>query len=261
MSKTNNIPGQFSEDYPVKSELDLRVRKKGLVVNIDESKVNALTVAPEVLQRNRIIFGLGASPLLESYRVLRARVLQEMQENGWTTLAITSPRVNEGKTLTAINLAICLSFIIDQKVLLVDADLSHPAIHSYFAFEPTYGLSDYLVDNVAIPEILIRTTELDRFTMLPGRGSLFNSSEMLSSPAMLDLLSALKGQQQSAQRMVLFDLPAVLDGADALAFLPHVDAALLVVEDGKTTKDDVKRTIDLLGKTPLLGTVLNKARS
>ena len=97
---------------------------------------------------------------------------------------------------------------------------------------------------------------LDRLVVLPGSEPIANSSETLASPKMARLVNELKTRYPS--RFVIFDLPPILSADDALAFSPHVDAALLVVEDGVTTKDDLARSVELLKQTELLGTVLNK---
>ena len=84
-----------------------------------------------------------------------------------------------------------------------------------------------------------------------------NSAELLSSPKMAQLVDELKTRYPS--RIVLFDTPALLSNADTLAFSPYVDAALLVIEDGKTSREDVTRAVELLRQTNVLGTVLNKS--
>ena len=80
---------------------------------------------------------------------------------------------------------------------------------------------------------------------------------MLSSPKMEELVKEMKSRYHS--RIIIFDLPPVLSSADALAFSPYVDAALLVVEEGITQKEDLERAVDLLSTTNIVGTVLNKA--
>ena len=80
---------------------------------------------------------------------------------------------------------------------------------------------------------------------------------MLGSAKMAELVQELKSRYPS--RIVVFDLPPVLTAADALAFSPYVDAALLVVEEGRTPRDDVVRATEMLASTKLLGTVLNKS--
>jgi Mrp family chromosome partitioning ATPase len=92
---------------------------------------------------------------------------------------------------------------------------------------------------------------------LPGGKPLTNSAEMLNSQKMARLVEELKARYPS--RIILFDLPPLLGAADALAFSPYVDAALLVVENGKTQKNDVKQAIGLLQGTKVIGTVLNKS--
>jgi Mrp family chromosome partitioning ATPase len=82
---------------------------------------------------------------------------------------------------------------------------------------------------------------------------------MLNSPKMSRLVDELKTRY--ASRIVIFDLPPVLNAADAMAFAPYVDATLLVVEEGKTLRQDVERAVELLSGTNVMGTVLNKAGS
>ena len=216
-----------------------------------------VNIAKSFLQERRIISGLEKSEFTEAYKILRTQVFQRLRENGWNSLAVTSPGLNEGKTLTAINLAISLAMEVNYTVLLVDADLRHPSVHSYFGIEAEYGLSDYLTADKPLSELLIHPEEIPGFVILPGGKPLANSAEMLNSPKMVRLVEELKARYSS--RIILFDLPPLLGAADTLAFSPHVDAALLVIEEGKTKAEDVKRAMGLLQGTSVIGTVLNKS--
>lgn len=214
-------------------------------------------VAKNVMQERRIISGSEQNAFTDAYKMLRTQVLQRLREKGWNSLAITSPGVNEGKTLTAINLAISLAMEVNYTVLLVDADLRHPSVHGYFGLAAEYGLSDYLTDEKPLSELLVHPAGIPGFVILPGGKPLTNSAEMLNSPKMVRLVEELKTRYPS--RIVLFDLPPLLSAADTLAFSPYVDAALLVIEEGKTQADEVKRAIGLLEATNVIGTVLNKS--
>lgn len=213
---------------------------------------------PGWLQRNRIIRADVNDEIARAYKVLRTQVSRQLRQHGWKTLAVTSPSHGEGKTLTAINLAISLALEPNQTVLLVDADLAQPTVHSYLGFEVEHGLREYLVDNVPVEHILVHP-QISRLVILPGSTGSANSSELLSSPAMLHLVQELKRRYPT--RVVVFDMPPVLTTDDVLAFSPYIDAALLVVEDGKTLRDELARAADLLkaANQNLIGTVLNKS--
>lgn len=224
---------------------------------ITYTHTRTVEVAEDLLREKRIIPGLEQNSFTEAYKILRTQVLQRLKENAWNSLVITSPGVNEGKTLTAINLAISLAMEVDCTVLLVDADLRNPSMQDYFGLGTVHGLSEYLTDNMPLDELLIHPARIPRFVMLPGGKSLMNSSEMLNSPKMTHLVEELKTRYPS--RIVIFDLPPLLSAADALAFSPYVDAALLVIEEGRTQTEDAKRAVGLLQGTNLIGTVLNKS--
>jgi capsular exopolysaccharide synthesis family protein len=188
--------------------------------------------------------------------MLRTQVLHAMRENDWNSIAITGPTIGIGKTLVATNLAISISREVNQTVLLVDVDLRRPAIHKYFDFEPEQGLLDYLRGDVELKDLLVNPV-FKRLVLLPGRGSTNESSELLSSPRMINLVKDLKTRYQS--RIIIFDLPPLLNVDDAMVFLPNVDAALLVVENGGNKQSEVQDSMRLLEGTNLIGTVLNKA--
>lgn len=228
----------------------------GAAEPVTYTQTRSIDVPTDLLRDKRIIIGLEQNAFTDAYRILRTQVLQRLREKNWNSLAITSPGLNEGKTLTAINLAISLAMEVNCTVLLVDADLRHPSVHSYFGLDVKQGLSDYLTADVTLPELLIHPG-IPRVVILPGGKPLDNSAEMLNSPKMAHLVEELKNRYPS--RIVLFDLPPLLSSADALAFVPYVDAALLVIEEGKTQADEAKRALGLLDSTNVIGTVLNKS--
>lgn len=224
---------------------------------IEYTQTRREPVSEGLLREKRIVTAAGAGPYLEPFKILRTQVLQRMRENHWNILAVTSPGDAEGKTLTAVNLAISLAKEVGHTVLLVDADLRHPAVHTYFGVNSPRGLSDYLTDDVPLSELLFNPAGMDGFVVLPGGRALANSSEMLSSPKMVRLVEEMKTRY--ASRLIVFDLPPLLTAADVLAFAPYVDAVLLVAEENKTQADDLVYAQELLPKTNFIGTVLNKS--
>ena len=213
-------------------------------------------VPKEVLRRNRVIAADPDEAHSNAYRMLRTRIMHRLRRQDCTTLAITSPGAGAGKTLTSINLAISIAMEINKTVLLVDADLRRPSVHKFFGLSPAAGLSDYLVKRIPLGQMLINPG-IARFVVLPGGRPLLNSSEMLASPRMTELVDELKTRYES--RYVVFDLPPVLAVDDALAFTPHVDAPLLVVEEGQSKDEEVRHCLDLLNDSNLIGAVLNKS--
>ncbi|MGF1615762.1 MAG: CpsD/CapB family tyrosine-protein kinase [Gammaproteobacteria bacterium] len=215
-----------------------------------------IQVPVEVLEQHRILSGLQDRAMTSPYKMLRTQVLQRMQQNAWTTLAVTGPRENVGKTLTAVNLAVSLVGSVNHAVYLVDLDLRRPSVHNVFGYQPEYGITDFLLHSVPLEKVAF-SPGIERLTVIPGNRGLEHSSELLSSPAMHQFVAQFKGKD--AHRLCIFDMPPLLMSDDVLAFSPLVDALLLVVEDGKTTREDVGRCLELIADLHLIGAVLNKS--
>jgi len=221
-------------------------------------KTRVVRVPEDVLERNRLVAALPDHELADAYRILRTRVVRTLEGHGWNSLAITSPATGCGKTLTAINLAISLARELTHTVLLVDLDLRSPSVHRYFEYQPEYGIGDHINHGRPLEEILF-SPGIERLVILPGRESITDSSETLRSPKMVSLVTELKSRY--ADRLIIFDLAPMLAMDDAIAFAPYVDSVLMVAENGATKRQDLQSSIDSLGETPLIGTVLNRAET
>jgi protein-tyrosine kinase len=226
-------------------------------VRQSDQKIRSVSMSNEVLVENRIITGDDNDIHSHAYKVLRTRIWQQMRSNGWSTLGVTSANPGEGKTLTAINLAISMSRMeVGRTVILVDLDMRRPRMHKYFGFWPEYGVHDYLQGGVPLEDIIVNPGIGDMM-LVPGNVPVMNSSEILSSPRMPRLLQEIKVRFPS--RLIIFDLPPVLATDDVLVLAPSIDALLLVVEEGKSKIKDIRHTMELLKDRKLLGTVLNKS--
>jgi Mrp family chromosome partitioning ATPase len=190
------------------------------------------------------------------YSVMRTHVIQRMHVSGWRVLVVTSPNDGAGKTLTAVNLAISMARETNHTVLLVDLDLRRPGLLRYLTDERLPGISDYLLENRPIPELLVNPG-IERLVILPGHLPVIHSAEILSSAKVVSLVEDLKRRYPS--RLVIFDMPPILASDDVLAFSPYFDAALLVIGEGDTRRGDLAKAMELLGDKPLLGTVLNRS--
>lgn len=230
------------------------------VLKLDEivyTQSRVVKLSQKVLAQNRVITNQEQNRYSDVYKVLRTQVLRKLGERGANTLAITSPGPGEGKSLTALNLAISLAMEMDKTVLLVDADLRNPSLHTLLGLGKVPGLSDYLTSDVALSDLLIHPA-IPRLVVLPAGKSIANSTEMMSSQRMAKLVQELKTRYPS--RYVLFDLPPLLNVADASVFVPLVEAAIMVVEEGVTQAEAAKRGAALMPQDRLIGTVLNKVQ-
>jgi protein-tyrosine kinase len=217
----------------------------------------SLEIPAAVLREKRIVEGFDSGPFVDAIKILRTQVTHRVREKGWNVIGVTSPGNFEGKTLTAVNLAVSMAMDVTQSVLLVDANLQRPTIHDMFDLGPCRGLADYLLDDVPIEKLLVHPG-IGRFVLLPGGRSVPHSVEALTSPKMIALVDEFKHRYPS--RMIMIDLPPLLHTSDVLAFAPYVDALLLVVEEGRTQTEDLERALSLVkDSTPVLGTVLNKS--
>ena len=212
---------------------------------------------PALLEANRIMNPLSADPAAAAFRMLRTQVLQRMEDNGWRSLAIFSPMSRDGKTTTAINLAMSLASDQQHTALLVDFDFRRPSVAARLGLSPELGADDVLTGVARVEDCLYHPESFDRLVVLPTRGPLQRSSEVLAGPASRALVAELRARYP--ERLIVFDLPPVLSADDALAFAPQIDCGLVVAAEGRTRRNDLVRTVELLRKVPLVGTVLNCA--
>ena len=221
------------------------------------TRTRSLDIPLSVLRQRRVMAAYDKGPFVDAVKILRTQVMHRLRENNWNVLGVTSPGHGEGKTLTAVNLAVSLAMETTQTVLLVDADLRNPSVHEVFGLKDCLGLADYLLDNQPVEDLLVHPG-IGRFVLLPGGRAISNSTEILTSPKMVALVEEFKDRYPS--RIIIFDLPPLLHTADVLAFSRYTDALLLVVEEGKTTAEEVQRALSLVENScPVLGTVLNRA--
>lgn len=216
---------------------------------------NTMHVDEAHLARHRILAHQNGKEA-DKFRLLRTQVLRLMAEGGMKTLGITSANYGDGKTTIALNLALSIALDLKQTVLLVDLDLRKPDMMRYLGLSSPVGLSDHFTHDVPIAECLVRPS-FDRLSLLPAGRKLENSSEVLGSPKIAALAEELKTRYND--RLIIYDLPPVLAQDDPLVFLPQMDAILFAINEGYTSTDDIKASLNVLRHAHVIGTVLNTA--
>jgi Mrp family chromosome partitioning ATPase len=218
-------------------------------------RTRSVPVRADLLQHAGIL-DAGLTGLLgHGLRVLRAMVLQRLRQRGWNTVAVLSPAPNDGKTFVATNLAIAIAAERDSTALLVDVDLRSPSVHTRFGLEPEVGIEDCLAGRSPVAAAMLAPEPYPGLVLLPARAPVPQSSELLGGLHARALFRELK--QRYANRYIIYDLPPMLAGDDALVFASQADAALVVVGDNRTHRHDLLRCLEMLGDVPVLGTVLN----
>jgi len=220
--------------------------------------IKIINYSPDaILQHNIITLTANHYELSERFQLFKTQILTKTQISGDRTILVTSCTDGEGKTFTAVNLAITLAREIDQSVLLVDVNFRHPSVISAFGIQTTEGLTDYLLHNKSIPDLLI-SPGIEKMTILPLGNALKNPTEMLGSLKMQHLIEEMKNRYHD--RYIVFDGPSILTSVDTLVLSKYIDKTLLVVESGKVAPQQLSDAIKRLGEEKILGIVFNKGK-
>lgn len=193
--------------------------------------------------------------VVEQYNLLRAKVMKEMLQHGYKAVLIASPGPDDGKSLTAVNLAISIARETSRTVLLIDADMRQPSVHRYLGLPDGPGVYEHITQGLPLPDLLLNPG-LPRLTILPAGRPTDYPADLLDGPAMHELVKDVK--EYYPNRYIIFDSPPILAYADALYLAQYADAVLMVVRSGKTQENDLREALESLGDRPLLGTVLNR---
>ncbi len=227
-------------------------------IRVTYSDTRSVALEEEAMKEKRIVASFAHDERSEPYRQLRGQILKNFRANGWQTLAITSPNERSGSTLTAVNLAISLSMETNQTVMLVDLNLRDPGVAETLGFDNVeHGIVDYVKGAQPLESILVNPG-FERLVVAPGTRQSGFTSEVLSSPEMNRVVNEIVARYPS--RIIIFDLPSVLDNDDALVFAPKCDATLMVLDEGGSKKADIERAYYLLEGCNIIGSVLNKVR-
>ena len=191
-----------------------------------------------------------------AYRMLRARVLQRARSNDWTTIGVTSPGAGEGKSLTAINLALTIAREKNNNVFLIDFDMRNPKLCRYLGVEAPRGI-EQLLQRQTEPKDCLFSIGVGHLVLGGTNSGTDQSSELLASTGPEDLFTYIKRIAPSP--LILIDLPPLLSTDDALVLAPKIDACLLVVSEGKSRRDGTAKALELMSEFNLAGIVLNRS--
>ncbi len=263
MERIKQAISKAKQDRPHKSEgsrprKSVEAPRRKLQENepIEYDQTQVVELDTKHLEAHRIVTFDSEDPDSISFDILRTQVLGKMEENGWKTIAITSPTPECGKTVLSLNLAMSIAKQTDKTALVVDFDLKKPKVADYMGLKTPKGLVDYLEHDTEIKDILVNPS-FPRLVLLPNRVPIRNSAETLTSRKVKHLVSDLRDRYQ--ERVIIFDLPPLMAGDDAIAFMPQVDCVLLVVASNQTKPVEIKEARRQLQSANLLGVVLNKS--
>jgi capsular exopolysaccharide synthesis family protein len=189
----------------------------------------------------------------EQYRRLAAVLHDAHNTTGMRVIMVASAVAGEGKTLTASNLALTFSESYQKRVLLIDADLRRPSLHTVFRLETALGLGDGLI-SPGDSKMLVRQVS-QRLAVLPAGRPSSDPMAGLTSARMRKLLE----EARESFDWVILDTPPVMLLPDAHLLASMVEGAVLVVRAGSTPHELVKRAADAIGRSRILGVVLNRA--
>ena len=217
--------------------------------------ITKFPVVPSKRRNDLLAASQPSSIIAETFRVIRTLLLMKIKERGLKTVLVTSSLPLEGKSFVASNLAVSVARDFDKYVLLVDADVKRPTLHEIFKAKSKVGLTEYLMNGHHKLDELIQSEILTKLSFLPAGSFHDNSSELLASQKMKQLMNEVKYRYDD--RYIIIDSPPA-QISETLALANIVDGVLLVVRAGYTAKKLVKKTVQVLGKDKILGVVLNQ---
>lgn len=201
----------------------------------------------------------------EEYRVIKRPIIANAMSKGGTPIKganlvmVTSALPGEGKTFSAINLAISIAMELDNTVMLVDADVARPSVLNMLGLPPAPGLLDVVSKNsVDISDVLLRTN-IEKLSILPSGTQSSKATELLASDAMMRLLDDMSSRYDD--RIIIFDSPPLLLTTESRALASHMGQIIVVVNAETTLQSAVTEAIATIEACPVKMLLLNQART
>ena len=205
----------------------------------------------------------GRTSLLEDFRVIKRPLLQRAFTPATggrpnNLIMITSSLPGEGKTYSAINLAMSIAMELDHTVLLVDADVARPSVLRTLGLPAERGLMDILVDDkLDLADVMLRTN-VDTLSILPAGTSTPRATELLASSTMSNLVNEIA--HRYPDRVIIFDSPPLLLTSESRVLASHMGQIVVVVEAQGTTQQAVQESLRQLEGCSNVNLIYNKAR-
>jgi protein-tyrosine kinase len=207
---------------------------------------------------------VSRSQMADEYRVIKRPLIANAMGRGSAPISngnlimVTSALPGEGKSFTAINLAISIAMELDNTVMLVDADVARPSILNMLGLPPAPGLLDVVDKNsVDISGVLLRTN-IEKLSILPSGTQHPRATELLASDAMVRLLDDMASRYND--RIIIFDSPPLLLTTESRALATHMGQIVIVVHAEQTAQAAVKQAVSAIETCPVKMLVLNQAR-
>jgi len=225
-------------------------------VDLNLAKLAADGFVTPDMPRSRIAdeFRIVKRPLIANASAKRAVPIR----NG-NLIMVTSAVPGEGKTFSAINLAMSIAMELDQTVLLVDADVARPSLPRVLGLPAGKGLLDALQNkSFDIGQALLRTN-VEKLSILTSGTQHAQATELLASDAMVRLLDEMAARYPD--RIIIFDSPPLLVTTESRALATHMGQIVFVVKAETTLQSEVKRALATIEACPIKMILLNQART
>lgn len=227
-----------------------RQGSRSKMVKIDVAALAARGIVTPQTKRNRT---------MEEFRLIKRLVLSQrwdIRDAPGNTIVVTSALPAEGKTTTAISLAMSIAAEEDLRVLLVDADFVKPDALRQLGVSASKGLIDVLQDpRLDLADVMLRT-DIDKLSLIPSGQLHDRCTELLASARMDELIKELAERYED--RILIFDSPPILATTESVVLTSHMGQVVFVVQADRTKRDSVDSALELIGERQHLGLVLNR---
>jgi protein-tyrosine kinase len=215
---------------------------------------------PARARENRVLLSASVQSdrgVIAAYGMLRTRILHRARASGWQTVGLTSAAPQDGKSLTAVNLALSLAREKNSVVVLLDLDMRNPSVCRTLGITPPNELRDFFEYRIETPDDLFMSIGIENLLIAGNITPTENSAELLASSRLEELLAFIR--KSTTSPVILIDLPPVLSPEDTLVVAPRLDSLVLVASEGRTPRADLQKAGELLADFPVIGMVLNRS--
>lgn len=228
---------------------------------VDDESITINVV--ELEEKGFVSINATRSRINEEYREIKRKLLKNAFGLLSSTIdraniiMVTSARPSEGKTFTAVNLALSIAAEQDKTVLLVDADVLKPNVLRTLNAKAESGLMEYLIGEEDDISDVLYHTNIDKLKIIPAGRSHHLSTELLASKKMEETISEFSSRY--ADRVVIIDSPPMLGINESAVLAGFAGQAVMVVEEGKSKLNDIQKAVARLNPEMAIGFVVNKS--